>query len=130
MLSSGREASLRLGQGGLSACHGAIGLVLVGAGQIASLRTPGHVGGDEAGVVQLIAGSSDLDTRTLPLPPGVADGGGHAQLRRDSPALDGGPFGVGQRRAAATLSRQPQRHSDTDLDFARSVVVAHAVGLV
>ena len=43
-----------------AAGHRAIGLVLIGAGQVAGLRTPGHVGGDQAGAVELRAGRGHL----------------------------------------------------------------------
>ena len=114
----------------LRARHGAVGLVLVGAGQIAGLRAPGHVGGDAAGVVELIAGGVDFDARALPLPPGLADGGRHAQLRgawpgsrwrrlRRRPALR---CCCARRAATAARRRRPR--------FARALVAVQAVGLV
>ena len=36
-------------------------LYLVGAGEVAGLGAPGHVGGDAAGVVELVAGAVDFD---------------------------------------------------------------------
>jgi hypothetical protein len=129
LLPGGRERTFSLRHGGFGRCHGAVGLMLVGTGQVTGLQTLADIGRDAANVVELAARGIEFHAGALPRPPALADGGCHAQLGRRGAALDGTPFGIGQGLAAAAFARQPQRDRHADLVLAGAEVAVQAVRL-
>ena len=109
--------------------HCAIGLVLVGAGQVACLQPLGDVGRDATDAVELAARGIEFRASPLPCPPGVTHAGCHAQLCGRGAALDGAALGIGQGLGAASFTRQPQRDGDPCFIFPRAEIAVHAVCL-
>lgn len=130
LLLCGGQAGLGLCQDRLRTRHGAVGLVLIGAGQIARLGPLGDVGSNAAAVVELVAGGSGFEAGALPLPSGLANHCRKPQLRGAGAAFDGGAFGRSQRCLAVALAGQPERHDNTDLEFPGTRVAVQAIGLV
>jgi hypothetical protein len=131
LLPGGRERTFSLRHGGFGRCHGAVGLMLVGAGQVTGLQTLADIGRDAANVVELAAGGIEFDAGALPratsprgrwLPRAVGPpwcgSRWHALRHRPAP-------GCGHARPAATAAwrRRPRTSRAPWLRFRRSVLV-------